>query len=305
MIVSSVLAAFVISPASSGEASGEVETNLDPTIEYITDDGSTYRTYMGYSNTTKHRYTWIGDTIELKVKVTDGNGLEDIESVELYISDLKRTCPVKKENLTETSAYYTLTYTVPAKVDLYGDKAIKVKVTDTDGSFDDTSTEIDMVWFNPIVRFCTSGSVSYEQGDPGEIVQASESVDSSSDCGSKINGSIRDFVIDGKNHYDDETSNYEWAMRVKNTANGNVFLELNISSTDMTGDKGVTIPVTNQYFFMNSTSNSVNEGTLTIAAKKVDELIPDEYNYFDFYLKYPAVPKDTYRGAINFAVTAI
>ena len=304
MIVSSMFAAFAISPASSGEVSGEVKTNLAPTIEYITDEGSTYREYKGYANETKHRYTWEGDTIKLNVKVTDGNGLGDIESVELYIDDISRTCEVTNTTIDNTSAYYMLTYTVQNVSLLHGEYSPKVRVTDKSGSFADTGTNISKVWFNPVVSICTTGSVNYDPGDPGNITQADDSgINSSSDCGLAIYGSNRDVCIDGTCYQDDESSDYNWTTRVKNAAEGNVFQELKISSTDMTGDhKGGTIPVSNQHFYMNSSrSTTMGDTPLTDTPDPVaSELGPAECCYFDFYLKYPAVPKDTYSGEISF-----
>jgi len=309
MIVSSVFAAFAISTASSGEVSGEVKTNLAPTIEYITDEGSTYRNYTGYTNATKHRYTWEGDTLKLKVKVTDGNGVGDIKTVELYIDDISRTCEdINTTIIDNTSAYYTLTYIVQNRSLLHGEYSPKVKVTDTNGNSTDTGTEIDKVWFNPAVSICITGSVNYLPGDPGNITQATEAINSTDD-GSAIYGSDRNVCIppiNGTCYHDDERTDYNWTMRVKNAAEGNVFLELKISGTDMTGDhNGGIIPVSNQHFYMNSTKSQKKDDILSSAATKIAEMKPNENMYFDFYLKYPAVPKDTYSGEISFMATAI
>lgn len=309
IMVSSMLAVFAISPAYSGGTGGEVVTNYGPTIEYINDDGSTYRTYAGYSNDTIHRYIWEGDTIKLKVRVTDANGLDDIASIWLYIDDTNRTyARLTTETITNTSAYYTytLTYTVPDKNMLYGNKSIKVRVIDLIGESNYTGTlgsNISNVWFNPVCTSTTSGSIDYAPGDPGDIVPANNTlVNSTWDCGSTIYGSDRKFVIDGTSKEHDESSDYNWTMRVRNAADGNVFMVLKVSGTDMTGTTyGKTILVTNQYFYMNSTRSSTMSTGLTSTAQNADsDFRPNEYNYFDFYLKYPAVPKDTYTGSVTF-----
>ena len=299
-----LLAAFAIAPAGSGEVTGEVAKNFPPSIEYITDEGSTYKNYMGYMNATKHRYTWEGDTIKLKVKVSDRNGVGDIESIALYIDDLKRTCAVTKTTIDNTSAYYTLTYTVQNRGSLHGEHSLKVIVTDKNGTSADTGTNISRVWFNPVVSICITGSVNYAPGNPGNITQADvSSINSSSDYGSAIYGSNRVVRIKGTSYQDDESLDYNWTIRVKNVAEGNVFQVLMISGTDMRGDnKGGTIPVSNQHFYMNSSRGATMSDTaLTGTPNPVrNPLRPEEYCYFDFYLKYPAVPKDRYSGEIWF-----
>ncbi len=308
LIVSSALIVFAIAPASSEDTHGEVATNFPPTIQYETDAGSTYRDYTGYSNDPKYRYTWEGDIIQLKVGVTDENGLGDIETVELYINGLSRDCTVTNETISNTSAYYTLTYTVQNTSLVHGEQLLKVKVTDKSGACNDTGTEIDTVWFNPVVSICASGSIRYLPGDPGNINQSEEAINSTFDCGSPVYGSDRNVCIDNTCLEDDERADYNWTMRVKNAAEGNVFLELNVSGTDMTGDtKGGIIPVTNQHFYMNSSRGTTKGDTALTETPKpvVTGLRPDEYCYFDFYLKYPAVPKDTYSGEINLAAGQI
>jgi len=304
IMVSSMLAAFAISPACSDDTGGEVGTNYAPTITYLNELDSTYTTYLGYNNDTKHRYTWVGDTIKLKVRVTDDNGVVDIDSVELYIEDILRSSTVVQTPISDTSADYTLTYTVPAKTTLDGDKAIKVKVTDKNETpaSANTGTDISNVYFNPSAWIQINGDVDYEMGDPGEIVQADDTIiNSSSDCGSEIYGINRVFEIDETGEVDDESSSYNWSMRVRNPSEGNVFLELKVSGTDMTGAKGGTILITNQYLWMNSTSNSMKQLSLASTKQILDpSMTPNEHNYFDFYLKYPAVPKDTYSGEITF-----
>ena len=269
----------------------EVAQNIAPTIEFLSDAGSTYKTYAGYTVNAvlPYRYTWEGDTIQLEVRVTDSNSLVDIKSVELLIDGIVRPAAVTAPaDLTLTSGVYTLEYIVESRFVLYGDKSVVVRATDLNDL--SNSTGVHSVWFNPRVGLGLDGNIVYPPGNPGRIVQAYEPLTSTIPTN-------RRFIKD------DESEDTNWARSAQNLAEGNVILNLEISGTDLIGvNHGGVILVGNQQFFMNSTHGTLADEILTDTPVTVDPMMqPQEKNFFDFYLEYPAVPKDTYRGKIIFS----